>query len=107
MHTVTLSLADNGIIKSVIDDNINAAGESYESVTVYDFESKDANDVKIKFLNDIAMDSGLELGNPSDKYQIKIIQDWGTSYIPTAEEVSLRIQEYKLEIRKLEMMLTN
>jgi len=34
MQIVKLQLADNGIIKTVIDDNINGGGETYESTTV-------------------------------------------------------------------------
>lgn len=107
MHTINLTLADNGIIKTVIDDNINAAGESYESVTVYDFESNDNNQTKIKFLNDIALDAGVELGGPSDRHQIKIIQEWGSSYKPSQDEINSKIKEYKIQIAKLEALLSN
>jgi hypothetical protein len=105
MHTVTLELADNGLIKTVADDNINAAGEGYESVVVYDFESSNSNETKIKFLNDISMDAGLELGNPKDKKQIKIVQEWGDSYAPTPEEIMSRITYHTLEIKRLESLL--
>ena len=39
MQVITVQLADNGVIKSVEEDNANAAGEGYSSVVVYDFES--------------------------------------------------------------------
>lgn len=107
MQTITLLLADNGVIKSVVDDNINAAGERYEATVVYDFESKEAIETKIKFLTDVAMDAGLELGNPKDKTQIKIIQDWGTAYAPTNEEIQVKIAEHKLAAARLEAMLAN
>lgn len=105
MHTVTLELADNGLIKIVQDDNINAAGENYESVTVYDFEGVDALNTKIKFLMDIAMDAGVELGSPRDKCQIKISHEWGISYTPTKEEISKKIDELKSQISYLEKRL--
>lgn len=105
MHSITLELADNGLIKLVQDDNINAAGESYQSVTVYDFEGVDALNTKIKFLMDIAMDAGLELGSPRDKSQIKISHDWGEAYTPTNEEISGRIEALKAEISYLEKRL--
>jgi hypothetical protein len=38
MQEVNLKIADNGVIKTITDDNINAAGENYESTVVYDFE---------------------------------------------------------------------
>lgn len=107
MQTITLALADNGVIKRVYDDNINAAGNTYEATTVYDFESKESIENKIKFLMDVAMDSGLELGNPKDRMQIKILQDWGSSYSPTAEEIQVKLAEHKLAIAKLEAILPN
>lgn len=107
MQTITLALADNGVIKRVFDDNINAAGESYEATVVYDFESKESIETKIKFLTDVAMDAGLELGNPKDKMQIKILQDWGSSYIPTEEEIQIKLAEHRLAIAKLEARLKN
>ena len=51
MQQVKIQLADNGVIKTVIDDNINGGGESYESTTVYEF---DTNSNKIAFLGDSA-----------------------------------------------------
>jgi len=105
MHVITLELADNGLIKTVADDNINAAGENYEAVVVYDFESSNSNETKIKFLNDISMDAGLELGNPRDKKQIKIVQEWGESYLPTPEEITSKIAAHQLEIKRLESLL--
>ena len=106
MHSVTLELADNGLIKIVQDDNINAAGESYQSVTVYDFEGVDALNTKIKFLMDISMDAGLEIGSPRDKTQIKISHDWGDAYTPTNEEISRKIEELKSKISYLEKRLS-
>ena len=50
MQVITVQLADNGVIKSVEEDNANAAGEGYSSVVVYVFESDNASENKIKFL---------------------------------------------------------
>lgn len=105
MHSITLELADNGLIKIIQDDNINAAGEEYQSVTVYDFEGADSLNTKIKFLMDIALDAGVELGSPRDKAQIKITHEWGDVYTPTNEEVSKKIEELKDRISYLEKRL--
>ena len=35
MQTVKITLADNGVIKTVVDDNINSAGESFENFTAF------------------------------------------------------------------------
>ena len=75
MQVITVQLADNGVIKSVEEDNANAAGEGYSSVVVYDFESDNASENKIKFLYEISEDCGLEFGSTKDSDQIKIIKD--------------------------------
>ncbi len=98
MQTVKITLADNGVIKSVIDDNINAAGEVFESTTVYDFESQAT---KIKFINDLCLDIGLSFGNSKSKHQIKIIEEWGKDYIPTDSEKLEKIEKLELQLKTL------
>jgi hypothetical protein len=105
MQNIRLELADNGIIKIVEDDNINAAGEVYTSVTVYDFESSNATESKINFINDLILDSGLELGNSKDKNQIKISVDWGDEYQPSKTEIEERIKALKSDLKHFEEML--
>jgi len=105
MQNIRLELADNGIIKIVEDDNINAAGEVYTSVTVYDFESSNATESKINFINDLILDSGLELGNSKDKNQIKISVDWGDEYQPSKTEIEEKIKELKSDLKYFEEML--
>jgi len=105
MQNIRLELADNGIIKIVEDDNINAAGEVYTSVTVYDFESSNAIESKINFINDLILDSGLELGNSKDKNQIKISVDWGDEYQPSKTEIEEKIKALKSDLKHFEEML--
>jgi hypothetical protein len=105
MQNIRLELADNGIIKIVEDDNINAAGEVYTSVTVYDFESSNATESKINFINDLILDSGLELGNSKDKNQIKISVDWGDEYQPSKTEIEEKIKALKSDLKHFEEML--
>jgi len=105
MQSITLELADNGIIKIVEDDNINAAGEVYTSVTVYDFESSNSTESKINFINDLILDSGLELGNSKDKNQIKISVDWGDEYLPSKTEIEEKIKTLKSDLKHFEEML--
>jgi len=105
MQNIRLELADNGIIKIVEDDNINAAGEVYTSVTVYDFESSNATESKINFINDLILDSGLELGNSKDKNQIKISVDWGDEYQPSKTEIEEKIKTLKSDLKHFEEML--
>ena len=105
MQSITLELADNGIIKIVEDDNINAAGEVYTSVTVYDFESSNSTESKINFINDLILDSGLELGNSKDKNQIKISVDWGDEYQPSKAEIEEKVKMLKSDLKHFEQML--
>lgn len=105
MQSITVQLADNGVIKYVEDDNANSAGEGYSSTIVYDFESKDASDNKIKFLLDISEDCGLEFGSTKDPDQIKIIKDWGEHYQPTKAEIEAKISELSSQIQKLQSLM--
>lgn len=105
MQSITIELADNGVIKIVEDDNINAAGEVYSSVNVYDFEGENHIESKVKFINDIIMDSGLELGNSKDKNQIKISVGWGENYTPSKSEIEEKIAALKTEIKYFEDLL--
>ena len=98
MQTITLNIADNGIIKTIHDDNINGAGEQYESTVVYEFSS---NEKKIEFIYDLCVDMGLELGNSRSGSQIQIIEGWGEDYQPTSEQIKNKIEELKSQIERL------
>jgi len=99
MQTVKLTIADNGVIKTIFDDNINSAGESFESTIVYDFEDPIA---KTKFIHELCLDIGLSFGNSKNKNQIKVIEDWGVDYKPTASEKLEKIKKLKGDLKSLE-----
>lgn len=106
MQKIIIEIADNGIIKTVIDDNINAAGERFESKVVYDLEANDAVETKMKLLYELSEDMGMELGNSKQANQIKIICDWGDNYTPEdPSEVSARIEALEAELAGLRAML--
>ena len=98
MQAVKITLADNGVIKTVVDDNINAGGESYESTIVYDFSDQIS---KIKFIEDLCIDIGLSFGNSKSKNQIKIIESWGVDYIPNDKDKNEKIEAIKSDLKKL------
>jgi len=100
MQEVNLKLADNGVIKTVTDDNINAAGENYESVVVYDFDKGLEN--KLNFIHDICIDIGLDFGNSKQSNQIQITSDWGPNYVPSSIEIKNKVQSLRLLIQDLE-----
>lgn len=102
MQTITLEIADNGIIKTIVDDNINGAGEKFESKVVYDLERHDSIDSKIELLFTLAEDMGVYLGNSKQPDQIKIISEWGEHYTPTKDEAVAAIAEMQEQIKWLE-----
>jgi len=110
MIKITLESADNGIIKTVVDDNINGAGERFESRTVYDLNLNNSKHSQtVKFFYELCEDLGIDTGNKFSKNNLILKTDWGGSYIPTAIELkgeigllSTKIQQRKLELNKIE-----
>jgi septum formation inhibitor MinC len=98
MQTVKITLADNGVIKTVIDDNINSAGEGFESTMVYDFEIQSN---KIKFITELCVDIGLTFGNSKNKRQIQIIEEWGVDYLPSDKEKLEKIEKLEKQLKLL------
>lgn len=105
MQTITLKIADNGVIKEIHDDNINAGGDTYESVRLYEWCGGPEN--KKKFMRDICLDIGMDFGNSRIINQIKIIEDWGVHYEPTKPEVNSRIKMLEKELKELRNRIKN
>jgi hypothetical protein len=99
MQTIILKIADNGVIKEIVDDNINAGGDTYEAIQVYEWSG--GSDNKVRFMRDICLDVGMDFGNSRHVSQIKIIEDWGINYEPSLSETEARIKELEEEINKL------
>ena len=99
MQTISLKVADNGVIKTVNDDNINAGGELFESTVVYDFETIEN---KIKFIEDICIDIGLSFGNTRNKNQISVNSGWGDNYVPSKKEALEKIKSLQNKITILQ-----
>lgn len=105
MQVITLEIADNGIIKTIVDDNINGAGEKFESKVVYDLERHDSIDNKIALLWELAEDMGVDMGNSKQPEQIKIISEWGEHYTPNKQEAQAAIDELKEQLKWLESLV--
>ena len=101
MQKITLRVADNGIIKEIKDDNINAGGEAYESIQLYEFNTTES---KIKFIYDVCVDIGLDFGNSRKKNQIQITEGWGKHYTPTKAEIDIQINNLRNRITELEKL---
>lgn len=104
MQLITLEIADNGIIKTISDDNINGAGESFEVKTIYNLEKGDVVDTKMELLYELSEDMGMHLGNSKQPDQIQIFSGWGENYEPTKEEIAKRIEELEEELASYKNM---
>ena len=98
MVRITLEVADNGIIKTINDDNSNGAGESLEKKRVYEFDKDIFHENKIKFFYELAEELNIETGNSFEDNNLVMDIDWGNSYNPTPEEIELKIKLLKAEI---------
>lgn len=72
MITVVLDIADNGVVKIIEDDNYNGNGEVNVTKTLYVFDEDPDYENKIKFLKDLCLDIGLNLGNINDQKRLNI-----------------------------------
>lgn len=100
MMYVTLEPVDNGVVKIIEDDNINAAGEKYEAKMAYDLDAGGLERT-VQLLQDVVLDLGLETGSEEDakKLEIKIV--WGKNYKPKQDELNARISELEKELQRL------
>lgn len=101
MITVTIEPADNGLIKHVVDDNVNGGGEEHIARRVYDFEGIEARENQIKFFYDMILDLGVDIGTDLDGDKLSISTEWGSKYKPTAAEIEQRVKELEAEIKRL------
>ncbi len=104
MIRIILDIASNGIIKTVIDDNINGAGEKYEKKYVYDFEDDKEFKKRIQFLFELCDEVGIETGNKFDRNNLVMKNEWGKSYMPTDEELDSKIKIISNELKYLKSL---
>jgi hypothetical protein len=102
MITIQIEPADNGIVKFLIDDNVNGGGEEYTSRIVYDFDSYKGREQQVKFLKDLILDLGLATGSDVDGDKLEVKLGWGKNYEPTQTELKNKIQQLKKEVKLLE-----
>lgn len=105
MITISIEPADNGVIKYVIDDNVNGGGEEHVSRVVYDLERDEDRSNLVNFIQDLILDLGLETGNELDKDMLSVKTEWGTKYNPSIKETKERISLLEAEIKRLSTQL--
>lgn len=104
MIRIFLDIASNGIIKTVLDDNINGAGEKYEKKFVYDFEDDKEFKKRIQFLFELCDEIGIETGNKYDKTTLSMKTEWGKSYMPNEEELEAKMKSLNAELKYLKSL---
>jgi hypothetical protein len=105
MITIQIEPADNGMVKLLIDDNVNGGGEEYTSRMVYDFDGYLGTKKQFKFLNDLILDLGLNTGSDIDRDKLEIKLNWGGKYTPTETEIKQRVTQLQKEIKSLTRMI--
>ena len=102
MVTISIEPADNGVVKFLIDDNVNGGGEEFTSRVVYEFDNALGRANQVKFLKDLILDLGLSTGSELDKNKIVIKTEWGKQYSPNQAEIKARLAELEKEIKVLQ-----
>jgi hypothetical protein len=105
MLTIAIEPADNGLIKTLVDDNVNGGGEEFESRQVYEFEGPMKRSNQIKFFRDLIFDLGIDVGTELDPDHVQVTIGWGAQYRGSETEIKNKIQALQKEIKKLESML--
>lgn len=105
MITVSIEPADNGVIKYVIDDNVNGGGEEHVSRKVYDLDNDPERVSLVDFIQDLILDLGLEIGTEIDQHMLHVKTEWGNKYNPSVKETKERIKQLEAEIERLSAQL--
>ena len=85
MLSIGIEHADNGVIKTLVDDNINGGGEDFEARQVYEFEGPMKRSNQVKFLKDLIFDLGMDVGTELDNDLLQIYVGWGAQHISTSD----------------------
>ena len=100
MYKITLEVASNGVVKTIVDDNSNGNGEIEEIKTVYQLEGDELNDFDktTGFLFEICEDLGLDLGSKHTRKRLEFKAEYGEGYTPTEDELKAIQKDYKYEL---------
>jgi hypothetical protein len=105
MLSIGIEPADNGVIKTLVDDNVNGGGEEFESRHVYEFTGPMKRSNQIKFIKDLIFDLGLDIGTEMDPDHLQIYSSWGNKYVGTDTEIKNKIQLLEKETKRLKSLL--
>lgn len=107
MIKITLTNADNGIIKRVkYKSNYDNVSDSRKETKLYELDSDEDifyNYEKIvDFVEDIFDDLSIDVGNDFNESRLKLVCDWGDKYIPSLDEIDEKIKDLKFELKELQ-----
>ena len=105
MLSIGIEPADNGLVKFLIDDNINGGGEEHVARRVYDFDCISGRHNQVKFMNDLILDLGLDIGTQLDSNKLNIELAWGTQYSPTQSELKNKVKLLEKELKKYNALI--
>ena len=106
---ITLTVADNGIIKEITDYNVNGTQGDEEYLIVYEYtENKAKNKEKsLKILNDLIEDLDLDIGTSDEMNVIAPSYIRGEKYIPTQSFLESEILNLESKLLEYKKMLDN
>ena len=105
MLSIGIEPADNGVIKTLVDDNVNGGGEEFESRNVYEFEGPMKRINQVKFIKDLIFDLGIDIGTELDADYLQIYAGWGKQYVGTEKEIKNKINILENEVKRLGSIL--
>lgn len=107
--TVTLSIADNGIIKEITDYQVNGTAGTDEYLIVYEYDDDpESNKSKtVELLNDLVEDLNLEIESSAVINIVKPSYVDGSSFIESESEafINSKIKELKEELKHYQKLL--
>jgi hypothetical protein len=104
MIKIQLSNASNGIVKTITDTQYNGADQVAKIVVLYELDEDNQEEYLDKVANlfsDLSKDLGLNTGSDFENSKLMHTVDWGDKYMPSIEEIDLRIKDLKEDIKVL------
>jgi hypothetical protein len=101
MIKVELYNASNGIVKKIIDtESTKKQSENYKIYEIFDDFEVDLKNT-VSMFEDVCADLALSTGSDYDANQLNFIIDWGDKYVPTKEEINIKIKTLRQQIKDL------
>lgn len=99
MRRIILEPVDNGLIQTILDDNIDGVGTKFEQKKIFIL----GDDITLTeaFLKNFITELGLYTGNQNDKDNLHIEKRFGDNYKMTSEEKIKQRKVLTVQLNKL------